>query len=417
MPDALARPPSPLADPAFRMLWLAWLAGNLAMWMHDVTAAWNMSQLSCSPTMVALVQAAASLPLFLLGLPSGALADRLNRRRFYAFAQAWVAVVAIALAVLAATDTLSAPWLLLLSLANGIGLALRFPVFSALVADTARREQLPQALTLNALAMNLTRIVGPLVAGVLMASFGTATVFALNAVMSALACGLILRARIVAVPSRGPQPHLLTAMADGLRFTRGSAVLRAILLRTLVFFVQSIGLIALPPLVARQLDASAATYTALLTAMGAGAVFAALALPRLPGLAARDRVVDGGVLLYSAATVAAVFAPNVWPLAAALALSGAVWMCVVNTLTMSAQLVLPEALRARGMAIYQMSIMGGSAAGAALWGEVASHTSVATSLLASAALALALLPLTRRFTLESGAQAEVAHKRPGAPLA
>jgi MFS family permease len=401
MDKSARRAPSPLADPAFRMLWLAWLTGNMSMWMHDVTASWNMSQLSNSPTMVALVQAAASLPLFLLGLPSGALADRLNRRHFYAFAQAWVAVVAVALAVMSATDTLSAPWLLLLSLANGIGLALRFPVFSALVADTASREQLPAALTLNALAINLTRIAGPLLAGLLMASLGTAVVFALNAVMSTVACLMILRAPLRPVPVRGPHAHLWESMAAGLRFARGSRTMQAILLRVFVFFVQSVGLIALLPLVARQLDPSAATYTTMLTAMGAGAVAAGLALPRLPGLAKRDRVVDVGVLLYSAATVAAALAPNPWLLAIALAVSGAVWLCAVNTMTMSAQLVLPEPLRARGMAIYQMAVMGGSAGGAALWGKVASLTSVGTSLLLSAGLAVILLLLTRRVTLEA----------------
>lgn len=392
--------PSPLADPRFRMLWLAWLAGNLSMWMHDVTAAWSMSQLSDSPTLVALVQASASLPLFLLGLPSGALADRLDRPRFYAFAQAWIALVAIALAALAATGRLSATWLLLFSVANGIGLALRFPVFSALVADTATREQLPMALTLNALAINLTRIAGPLLAGLLMAAAGTAAVFALNAVMSTLACALILRARIGRTARHGPPVGLWQAMADGIRFAAGSPALRAVLLRAFVFFIQSIGLIALLPLVARRLDAGAATYTTLLTAMGFGAVAAALALPRLPGLAARGRIVDAGVLLYSAATTAAVLAPGLWLLAAALALSGAVWLCTVNALTMSAQLVLPERLRARGMAIYQMSIMGGSATGAALWGGVASHSSVGTALLVSAGLALVLLPLTRRFSID-----------------
>jgi MFS family permease len=390
MPPSAARPPSPLADRRFRMLWLAWLTGNLSMWMHDVTAAWNMSQLSSSPTLVALVQASASLPLFLLGLPSGALADRLDRPRFYAFAQAWIAVVAIALAVLAATDRLSAPWLLLLSLANGIGLALRFPVFSALVADTATREQLPMALTLNALAINLTRIAGPLIAGLVIAASGTAAVFALNAVMSTLACALILRARIPRHSTGAPRAGLWASMAEGLRFASRSAALRAILLRAFVFFVQSIGLI----------DATPATYTTLLTAMGVGAVLAALALPRLPGLAARGRIVDAGVLLYSAATTAAVLAPSVGWLAAALALSGAVWLCTVNALTMAAQLVLPAALRARGMAIYQMSIMGGSALGATLWGGVASHSTVGTALLASAALALLLLPLTRRYSLD-----------------
>lgn len=382
------------------MLWLAWLAGNLAMWMHDVTAAWSMLQLSTNPTMVALVQAASSLPLFLLGLPSGALADRLNRRRFYAFAQGWVALVSLVLVVMSAGGSLSAPWLLGLSLANGIGLALRFPVFSALVADTASREQLPMALTLNALAINLTRIVGPLLAGVLMASFGTAVVFALNAAMSMLACALILRAPIPS--THGPQTRqtpLWSSILEGLQYVRNCPPLQAILLRAFVFFLHSISLVALLPLVARRIDTAATTYTALLTAIGVGAVIAALALPRLPGLSARDRVVDVGVLLYAATTVATVYAPTLAWLLPALALSGGVWLCAVNTLTMSAQLVLPQRLRARGMAIYQMSIMGASAAGAALWGEVASRFSVGASLLTSAGLALLLLLLTSRVSL------------------
>ena len=192
--------------------------------------------------------------------------------------------------------------------------------------------------------------------------------FTLNAVMSALVCLLILRAPIDPVAVRFRNPHLLAVVAEGLRFTARSALLRAILLRAFIFFLQSIGLIALLLLLllARQIGADAATYTALLASMGVGAVLAALRLLRLPGMAARDRIFCVGVLLYSAATVIAVFSSSLWTRVPALALSGVVCLCVVNSLTMSVQLVLPTALRARGMAIYQMTIMGGSAAGAAL---------------------------------------------------
>ncbi len=159
----------------------------------------------------------------------------MNRLRFYAFAQAWVAVVAMALAALAAAGGLSPGWLLLLSVANGIGLALRFPVFSALVADTARRDQLPMALTLNALAINLTRIAGPLLAGLLMASFGTVAVFALNAAMSTLACVLILRARHRRAARRtGAGP--LAGDGRGAALRRRTPAMHAILLRAFVFF-------------------------------------------------------------------------------------------------------------------------------------------------------------------------------------
>ena len=395
------------------MLWLAWLAGNMTMWMHEVVAAWRMAQLTDSPLLVAGVQAAGTLPLFLLGLASGALADSLERRRFLAFAQAWIALTAAVLAVLAATDAMTPVTLMVLCLLNGVGLALRFPVFSALVPDMVPREQLAAALTLNAVAINLTRVVGPIVAGAVLASLGTVAVFVLNAAMSVLACWLILRARVATHARPAARTPMLSAIGQGLRHVHGSPVLRAVLLRAFVFFTQSVALVALLPLLAKRIGADATTYTALLAAMGAGAVLAAFALPRLPAAAARDRIVDAGVWLYAAATVAAVWAHEAWTLAPALALSGAVWLCVANTLTMSAQLVLPTALRARGMAIYQMSIMGGSAGGAALWGAVADRSSLTTALLGSAAAAVVLLLVTRRVSIDERAAPEPCHP-PGA---
>ncbi len=382
------------------MLWLAWLSGNMTMWMHEVTAAWRMTQLTESPVWVAWVQAAGTLPLFVLGLASGALADLLNRRRFLAAAQAWIAVVAAALALLAGADALSPPTLLLLCLLNGVGLAFRFPVFSALVPDLVARRQLSAALTLNALAINLTRVLGPIVAGIVLAWQGSAAVFALNAVLSVMAGVLIWRAPIAAHAPPTERTRLLQAMRDGVGHALASPILRAVLLRAFVFFAQAVALVALLPVLAKGLGANAATYTALLAAMGAGAVLAAMALPRLPALAARNRTLDVGVWLHAMATVAAVWAPSAWTLAPALALSGAVWLCVANTLTMTAQLVLPDQLRARGMAIYQMSIMGGHAGGAVLWGAVARWTSLATALMVSAAVSVLLLLWTRGVNIE-----------------
>ena len=382
------------------MLWLAWLAGNMTMWMHEVVAAWRMAQITDDPVLVAWVQAAGTLPLFLLGLASGALADQLERRRFLAFAQAWIAVVAAVLAGMAATDALTPTTLLVLCALNGVGLALRFPVFSALVPDMVPRDQLSSALTLNALAINMTRVIGPIVAGAVLAWWGAASVFMLNAAMSVLAGALILLApRNVSVQTL-PRVSLGRAMGDGLRHVRGSPVLRAILIRAFVFFAQAVALVALLPLLAKGIGADAGTYTALLASAGAGAVLAALTLPRLPAMAARNHIVNVGVWLHSLAVVGAVWAPNAWAMAPALALSGAVLLCVANTLTMSAQLALTGPLRARGMAIYQMSIMGGSAGGAALWGAVAGKTSVAAALLGSAAVAVALLAWTRRISVE-----------------
>jgi len=189
LPNALA----PFEGPVFRMLWTAWLAANITMWMNDVAAAWLMTTLTSSPVMVALVQAASTLPVFVLGLPSGALADILDRRRYFAGTQLWVALNAAVLAALSLADLLSAPVLLALTFTNGIGLALRWPVFAAIVPDIVSRPQLPAALALNGIAMNLSRVVGPVVAGAVLAALGGAWVFLLNAVLAVLAFVLVLR--------------------------------------------------------------------------------------------------------------------------------------------------------------------------------------------------------------------------------
>ena len=187
----------PLRGPVFRGLWAASLAANLTMWMNDVAAAWLMTQLTTSPVMVALVQTASTLPVFLLGLPSGAMADILDRRRYFAATQLWVAVNALVLAALSLAGMLTAPLLLLLTFSNGIGLAMRWPVFAAIVPQVVPRSQLPSALALNGISMNLSRVVGPVLAGGLLAAFSPAAVFVVNALLAVVAFVLILRWRSV----------------------------------------------------------------------------------------------------------------------------------------------------------------------------------------------------------------------------
>ena len=179
----------------FRGLWLAWLAANMTMWMNDVAAAWLMTTLTTSPVMVALVQTASTLPVFLLGLPSGAMADIVDRRRYFAATQLWVSVNALLLAGLSLAGALTAPVLLALTFANGVGLALRWPVFSAIVPTIVPRDQMPAALALNGVSMNLSRVVGPVLAGALITAVSPAAVFVLNTLLASVAFVLILRWR------------------------------------------------------------------------------------------------------------------------------------------------------------------------------------------------------------------------------
>jgi len=243
---------APLRDTVFRGLWFAWLAANMTMWMNDVAAAWLMTSLTTNPVMVALVQTASTLPVFLLGVPSGAVADIVDRRRYFAATQLWVAATALILAALSFSGLLNAPLLLLLTAVNGIGLAMRWPVFSAIVPQVVAREHLSMAIALNGISMNLSRVFGPVVAGALIALASPAAVFALNAVLAAGAMVLILRWRSVPEPSTLPGERFVGAMRAGIGFTMQSPRLKIVLLRVLLFFIQSSGLLALLPVGAHE---------------------------------------------------------------------------------------------------------------------------------------------------------------------
>src|SRR5215468_7392672 len=236
---------APLRGPVFRMLWCTWLAANVCMWMNDVAAAWMMTSLTTSPALVALVQSASTLPVFLLGLPSGALADILNRRRLLIATQFWVAAMAIVLCLVLFADLMTASLLLVLTFANGIGLAMRWPVYSAIVPQLVPREDLQSAIALNGVAMNSSRVVGPVVAGLMIAGAGSQYVFLINAVLSLIAGYVVLRWRSEEKVSILPGERFVGAMRVGFQYVAQSNSIRAVLLRVAVFFLQSTALLAL----------------------------------------------------------------------------------------------------------------------------------------------------------------------------
>jgi MFS family permease len=371
------------------------------MWMNDVAAAWTMTTLTTKPIWVALVQSASTLPVFFLGLPSGALADILDRRLWLVATQFWLAAAAMAMCAFTALGLMTVPWLLVLVFANGIGLALRWPVFSAIVPELVPRTQLAAALALNGVAMNLSRILGPLLAGALIASAGPVWVFALNAVLSVVSGFVILRWRHEHRPHPLGQERLLSAMRVGVQFVRQSPRMRAVLLRVSIFFLHSTALLALLPLLARGLKGGdAGTFTLLLACMGAGAIVAVLVMPRMRQAFGRDQLVIGGTVVQSIATVVMAVAPSAWVAVPAMLAAGMSWITVANSLAVSAQMSLPNWVRARGMASYQMAIMGASAVGAALWGQVATVGSIQTALFSSAASAILLTLLAVRFVTD-----------------
>ena len=403
--ERLAAAPAlaPLHGRTFRMLWLAWLAANLTMWMNDVAAAWLMTQLTTSPLMVALVQTASTLPVFLLGVPSGALADILDRRRYFAATQLWVSINALVLAALSLADALTAPLLLALTFVNGIGLAMRWPVFAAIVPDVVPRAQLSPAIALNGIAMNLSRVIGPVLAGTLLAAVNEAFVFVLNAALAGIAFAMILSWRSQPKSSTLPGERFVGAVRVGLNFALQSPRLKVVLLRVFLFFLQSTALIALLPLVARDMHGGGpATFTVMLACLGGGAVVAAFFFPRWRAAYTRDQFLHGGTVVHAVLSLLIVYVHELWVALPAMALVGVAWISVANSLTISAQVVLPDWVRARGMAIYQTALMGGAAAGSLLWGQLAGWTSVPTAVAAAAGLGVAMLVVLRRLKLEAG---------------
>ena len=397
---ALPASVAPLQGPAFRGLWLAWLAANMTMWMNDVAAAWLMTTLTTSPVMVALVQTASTLPVFLLGLPSGALADIVDRRRYFAFTQLWLALVALVLAALAAAGALTAELLLLLTFANGVGLAMRWPVFSAIVPEVVPREQLPQALALSGISMNLSRVVGPVVAGSMLGFASGAAVFAVNALLAAVALWLILRWRSRPRVSALPGERFLGALRVGVQHVRQSPRMRVILLRISLFFFQASALVALLPLVARGMGGGPAMYTLMLASMGAGAITAALLSPRWRRRFSRDAFVSWGTLVHAVASATVALGSHPVLVLPALFVAGMAWVSTANTLSVAAQLALPNWVRARGMATFQVALMGGSALGALLFGKFASLAGVPAAILAAAILGILSLVWLRRVSVE-----------------
>jgi MFS family permease len=399
---------APLQNPVFRMLWLTWFAANTTMWMNDVAGAWLMTSLAPTPLWVALVQTASTLPVFLLGLPSGALADILDRRRFLMVTQFWVAGIATIICVTVVMGWMTAPLLLALAFANGVGLAMRWPVFAAIIPEVVPRPQLPTALALNGVSMNASRIIGPLVAGAVIAGAGTAWVFALNACLSIAAGFIIMRWRREHKESPLGRERLASAIRVGVQYVWQSGRMRSILLRISLFFLHSTALMALLPLVARALPGGkAGTFTVLLASMGAGAIVGALQMQRLRKLMQLQTLIFAGTVLQAAGMATIAFAPNVYVAVPAMFCAGVAWISVANSLTVAAQMALPDWVRARGMSIYQMSLMGSTAAGAALWGQIADHAGIHDALLGAAASGTFLMFVAQRLVVDRGIEEDL----------
>jgi MFS family permease len=400
--DARAQgsPWSPLSHTLFRWLWLAAVASNIGTWMQNVGAEWLMTSLAPSPMMVALMQTAEMTPLFLLALPAGALADVVDRRWLLLLTQGWMLIAAITLAVMTLAGMTGAWTLLLLTFSLGLGAALNAPAWQAIVPELVPRNELAAAVSLNSVAFNIARALGPALGGIVVAFAGPWAVFMLNAV-SFLGIILVLY-RWQREPSESmlPTERVVGAMRAGLRYVRHSPELRTVLLRTGLFVVCASALWAMLPLIARrELGLSAVAYGVLLGGLGAGAVFAAFILPFIRRSISLNLLVVCGTLVFAGVTLTLAYVRVLAWLALAMVLGGIAWMALMSSFNISVQTVVPAWVRARALAIYLLVFFGGMAVGSALWGVVATHLGIPRALLCAVLAMLAGLLAALRYPL------------------
>ncbi|MFC5606265.1 MFS transporter [Variovorax soli] len=382
---------APLRQTVFAVLWTATVLGNIGSFMRDVASSWLVTDLSASPTAVALIQTAATLPVFLLAIPAGVLSDILDRRRFLIFVQILLAAVSATLLVLSQSGALTVPYLIALTFVGGVGAALMGPTWQAIVPELVPRADLKGAVALNSLGINIARAIGPAAGGLILASFGAAATYGLDVLSYVFVIAALLWWKRPETADSALAESFFGAFRAGLRYARASRELHVVLLRAAVFFAFASAVWALLPLVARQmLGGDASFYGVLLGAVGAGAIGGALVMPRLRAKLDADGMLLLAALLTAAVMGVLVLAPPKPVAVALLLLLGLGWIIALTTLNSVAQSILPNWVRGRGLAVYLTVFNGAMAAGSLGWGLVAQAIGVpATLVVGAAGLALA----------------------------
>ncbi len=396
---------SPLRQPVFRALWMASAVSSIGTWMHDVGAAWLMTSLSPSPFLVALMQAASSLPFFLLALPAGAIADVVDRRRMLLFTQGWMFVAATLLGVLTVTG-ITTPWiLLLLTFTLSIGSAMNMPVWQAIVPELVAKEELSSAVTLSGIVVNLSRSIGPALAGMVIAAVGTAVagtgaVFLLNATSFVGVMLVLYHWQRIPQKSALPAERFVGAIQAGIRYARFAPLLQTVFIRTAAYIFFASALFALLPLLGRrELGLDALGYGIILGFWGIGGLAGAFILPKVRQRLSIDHLVAGASVLMGAMMLVLASLRNYYLVCGVMLLVGIASLSIMVSLSVSAQTAVPTWVRARAIATQMLVFQGCMALGSLLWGAIAQRTGISTALTVAAVGLIVSVLLTTRYRL------------------
>ena len=423
-PTAAPAPPAPkvtlwtpFAFAVFRAIWIAGLVSNVGTWMQNVAGVWLVTTLTTSALLVALMQTATSLPAFLLSMPAGAMADLVDRRRLLLFTQGFMAVVAMGLGVLTLADGISAYGVLGFTFLLGMGAALNAPIWQSIATELVPRPSLASAITLNGVSNNIARAIGPAIGGAIIAYYSSGWVFVLNGVSFLGTWAVVYFWKRQPTVTNGPAENFIGALRAGLRYVQYSPAIYGVLVRTFAFAFGTAAMWGLlSVVVARRLHLSSGHYGVMLSWLGAGAVTGAVLMGRAGSRLTFNQRVLMGVLVFVGTNTALALVSQVYVLYAVMFLSGIAWLLVMTSFSTTVQLSVPKWVQARVISVYMLVFQAGLSVGSLVWGELADHLSLQTSLLAAAGWMLASTLLALPFPMRSaeGLDLDPADDRPHA---
>ncbi|AKB31194.1 MFS permease [Methanosarcina siciliae HI350] len=396
---------TPFRYTSYTVLWTATVVSNIGTWMYNAGSGWMMTSLNADPLIVSLVQVATSLPMFLFAMPAGALSDIVDRRLFLVIVTSATTVIATVIAILVAFNLVTPSILILFTFLLGTGAALTAPTWRSIIPQLVPRDVLAPAVAADSMGINISRAVGPAVGGLIIASIGIASPFWLNAISNLeIIVALLWWRPGKAVAQRLPAELFVSAMITGVRHARYNSHLRATLMRTVGFILFASAYWALLPLVARsQIAGGPELYGFLLGVIGTSAVIGAFVLPWIKERLGTDRLVAAGTIGTAVTLVLFGLArePSIGLLASSIA--GVSWITVLASLSVSAQVALPDWVRGRGLATFVTVLFGAMTFGSAAWGQIAGLVGLPDAHFLAAAGVLISIPLTWRWKLQTGA--------------
>jgi len=394
---------APFASRAFVWLWLANTVSALGTWIQNAASAWIMTDLAPSPIMVSLVQAAAQLPVLLLALPAGALADLMDRKRLLILTNMLMLAASAVLAIVAAVGRVDSIILLTLTVLLAVGAALNGPAWAASVPLTVPRRSLTQALVLNSVGFNIARAIGPAIGGLILAVAGATTAFAANAAsfafVAVVVAVLLTFPRSQTANNVPPEPFR-SAMRIGLAYARAEPVVRSALVRSAAFFGCGSAIWALLPLYVREvLGLSSASFGLMMGIIGSGAVLGGLLMSPLNRWFSRNTLIMLAGTACGLALVPLAVVPSATTAYAALLVFGVGWIVGASNLQATVQLATAPWVRARVLALFQAVVNGGMGLGAIFWGLLGERAGLAGTILAAGLVGCVIALLTRAIQL------------------